>query len=210
MTTLDHLLVFGDVDRVGDRVASTLHVDPVDSGTHPGAGTRNRLFALRGSCALEVIGPDPAQEGPRRYAPDVLAGAGVLWWWAVRSEEPLETLASRLREEGIAATEPERSERRRPTGDRLTWETLDLVDHEFGNTVPFVIRWLDGAPPFQLDADPACELRSFTLGHPDPGGLRAVLVRLGLDVDVAVEEADAPMLTAEVVSPTGSLRFVSA
>jgi len=209
MTTLDHLLVFGDVDRVGDRVASTLQVDWVDSGTHPGAGTRNRLFALRGSCALEVIGPDPAQEGPRRRAPDDgEGGTGVLWWWAVRSEEPLEVLASRLREEGIATTDPEWGERRRPFGDRLTWETLDLVGHPFGNTVPFVIRWLDGVPPFRLDPDPVCELRSFILGHPDAGGLRAMLARLGLEV--AVERADAPTLTAEVASPAGSMRFVSA
>lgn len=207
MTTLDHLLVFGDVDRVGDRVASTLRVGPVDSGTHPGAGTRNRLFALRGSCALEVIGPDPAQDGPRRYAPEVAAGDGVLWWWAVRSEEPLEVLASRVRGEGIVTTDPQPGERRRPNGDRLSWETLDLVEHPFGNTVPFVIRWLEGVPPFRLDADPACELRSFTLGHPDPGGLRAVLEWLGLEVPV--EAAEAPMLTAEVASPAGSMRFVS-
>ena len=203
---LDHLIVFGDVDRVGDRIAAALGVDPDDGGTHPGAGTRNRIFALQGGCALEVLGPDPAQSAPPHRAPAV-AQDGSLWWWAVRSDEPLEAVAARLLADGFETTAPEAGSRVRPDGERLAWETIDLVAHPFGQTLPFVIRWRQGVPPSLGTSSPRGVLRSFVLGHPDEQGLRDALARLGVDADV--ERADGPSLRAEVASATGAIEVTS-
>jgi hypothetical protein len=202
---LDHLIVRGDVVRVGERIATALGVGPDDEGSHPGAGTRNRIFALQGDCALEVLGPDPAQEEPR--AASVASEDGSLWWWAVRSEEPWDDLAARLRIGGFETTTPEAGERVRPNGERLTWETMDLVGHPFGRTLPFVIRWREGVPPSLGTASPRCVLRAFVLGHPDADGLRGALARLG--VDAHVERADRPSLRTEVASAAGTIGFAS-
>ncbi|MGE5226270.1 MAG: VOC family protein [Planctomycetaceae bacterium] len=202
---LDHLIVSGDVVRVGGRIAAALGVDPDDGGVHPGAGTRNQIFALQGGCALEVLGPDPAQEDPRTAsdAPE----AGSLWWWAVRADEPLDVVAARVRVGGFGTTTPESGERVRPNGERLTWETIDLVGHPFGRTVPFVIRWLEGVPPSLGATSPASVLRTFVLGHPDPQALRRALLRAGILADV--ERAERPTLRAEVAGAGGTIGFVS-
>ena len=202
---LDHLIVLGDVVRVGDRIAAALGVDPDDEGSHPGAGTRNRIFALQGGCALEVLGPDPSQD-ERRSLPDA-SGDGSLWWWAVRTDEPLDVVAARLRAGGFETTAPEPGERVRPNGERLTWETIDLVAHPFGESLPFVIRWLEGVPPSLAATSPTSALRTFVLGHPDEPGLRHALLRAGILADV--EHADRPSLRAEVASPTGTIGFAS-
>lgn len=203
---LDHLIVFGDVDRVGDEIAAALGVDPDDGGTHPGAGTRNRIFALQNGRALEVLGPDPAQGDPPHRAPTVVKD-GSLWWWAVRSDEPLDALTARLRADGFETTTPEAGERIRPNGGRLAWETIDLVGHPFAETLPFVIRWRQGVPPSLGATSPRCVLRSFVLGHPDEQALRDVLARLG--VDAHVEHADRPSLRAQVSSATGAIEVAS-
>ncbi|MGZ4133161.1 MAG: VOC family protein [Actinomycetota bacterium] len=203
---LDHLIVFGDVDRVGDEIAAALGVDPDDGGTHPGAGTRNRIFALQGRCVLEVLGPDPAQGDPPHRASTVVED-GSLWWWAVRTDEPLDALAARLRADGFETTAPEAGSRVRPNGERLAWETIDLVGHPFGQALPFVISWRQGVPPSLGTPSPRCVLRSFVLGHPDVDGLRDALAGLGVDADV--ERADRPSLRAEVASATGAFEVTS-
>jgi hypothetical protein len=202
---LDHLIVFGDVVRVGDRIAAALGVDPDDEGSHPGAGTRNRIFALQGDCALEVLGPDPSQDEPRS-AP-AASEDGSLWWWAVRTDEPLGVVAARLRTVGFETTAPEPGERLRPNGERLTWETIDIVEHPFGEAIPFVIRWREGVPPSLAATSPISALRTFVLGHPDPPDLRRALLRAGILAEV--EHADRPSLRAEVASPTGAIGFAS-
>lgn len=204
---LDHLLVYGDVDRVRAQVAATLGVGPDDGGTHPGRGTHNVLYAMVGGRSLELIGPDPAQDIEPFWRPDELTDAPQLWWWAIRAHEPLASLREPLAAAGIQTDEPHAGSRIRPTGDRLTWEMMDLVAHPLVNTVPFVLRWIDGAPPFALNPDPVVRLEDFRLGHPDRDGLVAILAALG--VQVPVERTDAPWLAATVASPTGTVRFES-
>ena len=205
--TLDHLLVYGDLDVLVADVTAALGVEPDDGGSHPGAGTRNAIFAAAGQRAFELLGPDGPHGSSPVWAPEVRAGRGVLWWWAVRAERPLDEVRALLGREGIATTPPEPGSRVRPSGDRLEWATVDAVGHPFGTALPFVIRWGEGVPPWRLVTDPACEIRGFRLGHPAAADLRDLLGRLGLDVPV--DDAEAPRLTAELVGPRGSVRFTS-
>lgn len=200
---LDHVLVWGDVDRLAARVAEAVGVPPDDGGTHPGRGTRNAIFLARGKVALEVLGRDPAQDPPA-WAPDL---DDALWWWAVRTDRSIEETCDVLAGHGLATSEPEVGERRRADGSRVGWTIVDVVDHGFGTTVPFVIRWGDARPPWG-GQDAACELRRFRAVHPDPQALREVFAALGLD-GVEVGRADGPGLEVELAGPAGTIGFAT-
>jgi hypothetical protein len=203
----DHLIVWGDVDRIAAELSQTLGVVPVDGGVHPGAGTRNALFPTGGGMTLEVLGPDPEQPTLPAWAPTGPAADGGLWWWAVRTVAPLEDVRSRLHEAGVATTDVESGERVRPSGERLTWETVDPVDAAFGHAIPFVIRWRD-RPPASATVG-ACVIEDLRVLHPDPDGIRRVFIALGLSPAPTVQAAAAPGLAARIRGPNGTRRFVS-
>jgi glyoxalase-like protein len=202
---VDHLLVYGDVDALSAHVATRIGAEPDDGGTHPGSGTRNAIYAAAEARAWELLGPDPAQGAPPSWAPAYPPGGGVLWWWAVRTEEPLEDVRAWLGAQGIVTGEPETGERVRPDGDRVAWELVDPVGHAFGAALPFVIRWTDGTPPWALTAEPVCRIEGFRVGAPDAAALVELFATAGLEIPV--DPADAPSLAAELVGPTGRVRF---
>jgi hypothetical protein len=204
----DHLIVWGDVDRIATELAGTLGVAADDGGVHPGAGTRNALFTTRGGVSLEILGPDPQQPRPPAWAPTDPAADGTLWWWAVRTESPLPDVRSRLHEAGVETTGVEGGERVRPSSERLTWETVDPIDAGLGHAIPFVIRWHDRTP-----SDPAAGasvIDDLRVLHPDPDRIRRVFGALGLDPAPPVHEAALPGLAARIRGPNGARGFVSA
>jgi hypothetical protein len=204
----DHLIVWGDVDRIATELAGTLGVAADDGGVHPGAGTRNALFTTRGGVSLEILGPDPQQPRPPAWAPTDPAADGTLWWWAVRTESPLPDVRSRLHEAGVETTGVEVGERVRPSSERLTWETVDPIDAALGHAIPFVIRWHDRTP-----SDPAAGasvIDDLRVLHPDPDRIRRVFGALGLDPAPPVHEAALPGLAARIRGPNGARGFVSA
>jgi hypothetical protein len=204
----DHVIVWGDVDRIATELSSTLGVAPDDGGVHPGAGTRNLLFTTRGGVSLEVLGPDPEQPTLPAWAPTDPEAGGTLWWWAVRTDTALQDVRSRLRDAGVATTDIEAGERVRPSGERLTWETVDPIDAALGHAIPFVIRWHDRAPSHSgAGASAIDDLRVL---HPDPDRIRRVFAALGLDPAPPVREAAGPGLAARIRGPNGTRRFVSA
>ena len=201
----DHLIVWGNVDRIAAELARTLGVQPADGGVHPGAGTRNALFPTRGGMSLEVLGPDTDQSSLPAWAPVHPSADGSLWWWAVRTDVPLEDVRSQLREADVATTDVEPGERVRPSGERLTWETVDPVDAAFGRAIPFVIRWRDRPDPGgTIDA---CVIEDLRVFHPDPDGIRRVFTALGLSGAPPVEAAATPGLSARIRGPNGVRRF---
>jgi hypothetical protein len=204
----DHLIVWGDVERMTAELSHTLGIVPHDGGVHPGAGTRNSLFATSGGMSLEILGPDPEQPRLPSWAPADASAAGSLWWWAVRTQAPLEDVRSRLREAGVATTSVEPGERVRPSGERLTWETVDPVDAALGHAIPFVIRWQD-LPPSDSRAG-ACVIEDLRVLHPDPDAVRRVFAALRLSHAPAVGEAAAAGLSARIRGPNGVRGFVSA
>jgi Glyoxalase-like domain len=200
----DHLIVWGDVERVGEHVGRSLGVTPVDGGVHPGAGTRNVLFALDGDRFLEVLGPDPAQP-TRSFGPAMDHAEGALWWWAARTGGDLRDVVVRLRGLGVDSGPIEPGERIRPSGERLAWETLDPSPAAFGVALPFVIRWAE-APPVRGGGSAVV---AFHLVHPDAAGLEKVVAALGLDTEVRVVHGDEPALRTVVEGPGGTLELAT-
>ena len=203
---LDHLLVYGDVDRLAARVSATVGEDPVDGGVHPGGGTRNVIFAAQDTRALELLGPDGAAE-PSWAPADPHAAVASSGGGRSAPATIWTPCATWLEGEGLTPGAPERGERVRATGDRVGWDTVDLLAHPYGATLPFLIRWNEGTPPWALDAAPACRIVDFRLGHPDPTALARVLGRLGLEVEV--HEDVGPSLSAALAGPAGTARFSS-
>jgi hypothetical protein len=201
----DHLIVWGDVDKVTADIAEVLRLEPSDGGVHPGAGTRNALFPMEGDRFLEVLGPDPAQVA-RSWGPDDRHPAGALWWWACRTTDPLFEVSARLLALGVSTGPVEPGVRIRPSGERLEWETLDPAPVPFGVALPFVIRWEDG-PPLRGQG-PGCVLRELQLLHPDPVALRAVLEGLGLGSAVEVGRGPTPGLRATIGGPRGDVLWL--
>jgi hypothetical protein len=204
---LDHLLVYGDVDPVRERIAEAIGAEPDDGGVHPGRGTRNVIYAAEGDHALEVLGEDPDQDGPPSWAPPYPAGDGVLWWWCVRVDASIAEARDVLRANGVATSEPESGVRRRAGGELVPWTLLDPEDHPFGTALPFVIRWEGGATPWRVAGGPRCRLGAFRIEHPAADDLNALLAALG--VDVRATTAAEPRLEAELVGPAGAVRFTS-
>jgi hypothetical protein len=202
----DHVVVWGDVDRIATELSRTLGVAPADGGVHPGAGTRNALFATRDGMSLEILGPDPGQAMLPAWAPTDPAADGGLWWWAVRTAAPLGHVRSRLLRAGVATGGVEPGERLRPSGERLTWETVDPVDAAFGHAIPFVIRRRERRSD---PAAAACVIEDLRVVHPDPDGIRRVFAALGLSHAPAVERGAAPGLSARIRGPNGARGFVS-
>jgi hypothetical protein len=202
---LDHVIVWGDVDRVGAEVSQALGLEPVDGGVHPGIGTRNALFAMDGNRFLEVLGPDGAQEA-RAWGPGDDHPDGALWWWVARTRSSLHDVRQRLAELGVASGPIERGSRIRPDGERLEWETVDPPPEPYGTALPFVIRWKEG-PPLRGLTD-VCELRELRLRHPDVPGLHAVLDGLGLGA-FEVERAGTPGFSVVITGPAGAVELTT-
>jgi hypothetical protein len=200
----DHLIVWGDVERVGEHVGRSLGVAPVDGGVHPGAGTRNVLFALDGDRFLEVLGPDPGQP-TRSFGPAMDHAEGALWWWAARTQGDLRDVVVRLRGLGVDSAPIEPGERIRPSSERLAWETVDPSPAAFGVALPFVIRWAEG-PPVRGGGSAVV---AFDLVHPDTAGLEKVVAALGLDTEVRVVHGDEPGLRMVVEGPGGTLELAT-
>ncbi len=76
MAVLDHLvLATADLATTAAAVAAATGVTPSAAVSHVGVGTANMLLALGDGAYLEVIGPDPTQDGvdaPRPFGVDAL------------------------------------------------------------------------------------------------------------------------------------------
>jgi hypothetical protein len=203
----DHLIVWGDVDIVGRDVSRTLGLEPADGGTHPDQGTRNVLFAMDDDRFLEVLGPSRDTTGGLKRSFEDRA-EGVLWWWAARSEGPLDDVRDRFERLGVDVGPIERGERIRPNGERLAWKTFDPAPQPFVPALPFVIEW-DDAPPLRHQSV-RCFLTSLQLLHPQPVVLATIADAVGLSDAVTVEPGVAPAARAVVTGPAGSLRLTTA
>jgi len=108
---LDHVLLgcnnlAGGIDFVEQRTG----VRAAIGGVHPGRGTRNALLSLGERRYLEIIAPDPKQDGIEGFAQKQVAhlkqlASPHLIGWAAHPGD-LEKFSVRLREAGIAFDGP--------------------------------------------------------------------------------------------------------
>jgi hypothetical protein len=203
LTGLDHILWAAPDLAEGEMIIEILTgVKPARGGVHPGFGTRNSLIGLDLGVYFEIISPDPAQDLNRNRGGAIaaLSRPGVITF-AIRTDD-IDALGAAARREGLSLQGPVAMSRNRPDGVRLDWRILDLAHSRFGEAIPFVIDW--GASPHPSESVPAgCELRSFTVLHPEADELARLYG--ALDIPIPVKRGAYPGFVAELASPRGDV-----
>jgi catechol 2,3-dioxygenase-like lactoylglutathione lyase family enzyme len=203
---LDHFILgCDDLDRGIDFVEKHTGVRAAFGGVHPGRGTRNALLSLGERKYLEIMAPDPAQQGalqiPRLRE---LKEPRIVGWAAHPAD--VTQLAARLRDAGIAFKEPQPGSRQRPDGKLLHWKSLTLVDDHDG-LLPFFIEWSADSLHPSADAPKGCRLDHFGAVTPDPAGLSKLSAIL--QIDVSISKGEKPSLRAIISGPRGQLSGTS-
>jgi glyoxalase-like protein len=204
---LDHILLgASDLDAGIAEIEKKADVRAAGGGTHPGAGTRNALLSLGPERYLEIIAPDPQQNGVRLPRLEQLAGLKQprLIGWAVHTRE-IESVVRRLRQAGIAATGPNDGSRVRPDGKVLHWRTLVPKD-DHGGLLPFFIEWGRDTIHPSVDAPSGCRLASFEVESQDDGQMRELFKNMGIEVTV---RRGAGLLRARIAGRQGEFELTS-
>jgi hypothetical protein len=204
-SAVDHLLLgTADLDAGIDWVEQRTGVRAVVGGVHPGRGTRNALLALSGRQYLEILAPDPAQEGGGRADLRALVEPRLITWSALSTD--IDALAARVKAAGLNAMGPRPGSRARPDGRLIEWRTLG-IESAFASggidPIPFFIQWAAGSPHPSQDSPKGCALVSLAFEHADANRLRDTLS--GIGIDATVRDASAPALVATLTTPKGRL-----
>jgi len=192
-SAIDHLVIaVPDPAAAAEELAARVGIATSGGGTHPGAGTYNRV-AFLGRPYLELIGvEDPALASGvpvGRATLATLAEGGGLATYALLDDAVEETAAA-LRANGSAIGAVSHGSRQRPDGDLVEWWTA----------MPPVLG-LD-RPPFlakhrYAGAEWGAEALAARERHVHPIGSPATLVRLDIATD------DPPALAADYARMVG-------
>lgn len=204
--TLDHLLLAGPnltvlAQLVEERTGLRAH----PGGRHLGHGTHNALLGLGEGCYLELLAPDPSQDGGGFRDTIAHLAAPALHTWCARGGTADE-VARRVRAAGVT---PRRvpMQRRRADGGTLAWELVFVDAHAYGPLVPFFIDW-QGTPHPAAQLPAVLELDAVMLEHPDPDGFGALLARLGgLPSCVRLQQGARAAISAELRHAGGRWRL---
>lgn len=203
---LDHILYAApDLDRTMHELARIGGEQPAPGGRHVGMGTRNALLGLGLDTYLELIAPDPEQDGGAFASSIAGLRAPELHAWCVRSDDP-DRLATAIEASGMAVTRRAMS-RSTPDGGKLSWELLFAQDVPWGGAAPFFIAWGETEHPAgRLEG--RLRLRQLEVLHPDAAALDAWLGGLGLTTgpgrSVRTVAAPAQGLRADLTGPRGA------
>src|SRR5215469_7805 len=207
-TLLDHVLLgSSDLERGIAFVEQHTGVRASFGGVHPGRGTQNALLSLGERRYLEIIAPDPQQQGvtwPLLATLKQLSRPKLVGWAA--HPRNIAALAAQLKRSGIAADGPTPGSRKRPDGKVLHWQTLNLKDYANG-LLPFFIKWSADSVHPSYDAPSGCTVLRLELLTPDPAALARLASAMSLDVPVA--KATTPQLRAVIRGHRGTLDITS-
>jgi hypothetical protein len=204
--SVDHLILgAADLDAAIDWLEKKSGVRASVGGSHPGRGTRNALIALSGRQYLEILAPDPAQEGARSDLARLSEPKMVGWAAATNS---IDSVANRLKTAGVSSSGPQPGSRSRPDGRQLKWTTIDAaiaLGAEDLDPIPFFIQWDAETVHPSRDSPKGCELTSLEFEHPQADALRRAFGQIGIE---AVVRSGAPKIIATLNTPRGRLTLV--
>jgi len=199
---IDHLVLgAADLDEGIEHVEGLLGVRPAAGGKHPGGGTHNALLSLGDMRYLEILAPDPEQEGLRGALTAALRDLDRprLVTWAAKAADIDERVAA-AQAAGPNIGVVSGSSRQLPDGSLLEWSFTFPPPAAGGGVAPFLIRWGPGSHPSET-APSGCELLAFRGEHPEPEPVRALLSAMA--VELPVTEGPAPALIATIRCPRG-------
>lgn len=182
LSRVDHVILgVNDLERGIEELERLTGVRAVFGGAHPGRGTHNALISLGGSQYLEILAPNPKDEGPAWIGELKSLTTLTPVGWAAHGED-LPALQKSLQSQGIQTGNVRPGERKKPDGSRLAWRTLELSSSS--DLLPFFIEWDAGSAHPSSTSPAGCKLTGFTLEDPAPDALRKTLQAAGLGVEV--------------------------
>jgi len=211
-TMLDHILLgCNDLERGIAFVEEQTGVKAAFGGVHPGRGTQNALLSLGERQYLEIIAPDPKQDGTAG-AQSSVARLGLrelveprLVSWAAHPGS-VAGLAEKLKKAGVAAEGPTPGSRKRPDGRLLEWKTVNLAA-DAGGLLPFFIEWSAESVHPSVDAPKGCALKRFWVESPKADELTKQFGVMGVEVEV--KRGETPKLRARIAGPKGEMELSS-
>ncbi|HKQ73061.1 MAG TPA: VOC family protein [Blastocatellia bacterium] len=203
--SLDHLILgASDLNQAIAWFEKATGVKPVIGGVHPGRGTRNALVSLGDRHYLEILAPDPAQQGVSlKYDLKSLTTPRLIHWVAVANDVNL--VVEKARAAGLNPVGPRDGSRARPDGRMLKWSSLDVVNNESVTLIPFFIQWAADSSHPSKDSPAGCELQSFEMESPHPGSVINILEAFGIKAEV--KQAKEARLRATLKTPNGKVEL---
>jgi hypothetical protein len=199
---IDHLVYAApDLEQGISLIEQKVGLRPAAGGKHVGRGTRNALLAFGNGAYLEIIAPDPEQEGVTMPLPFGLNADGPprLVTWAAKAPE-IERMAEAARAADYDIGRVMQMSRELPDGARLSWSLTFPPFAQGDGLVPFLIRW-DPCPHPSETSPGGSELVLLQGEHPEPERVRGPLLALGLEMPVS--EGPEPALVASIRCPKG-------
>lgn len=200
---LDHLIYAGpDLEQLATDLGRLTGRPTTPGGSHDGFGTRNHIVASGSGTYLELMAPDPAQDGgpfANAIAPLTMPS---LHAWCVRTND-MQAVANALKPLGIDVVTLA-MQRQQADGSTVAWTSGFPAGDVLPALAPFFIEWQGDSPASALDAN--VTLRELALLTPDPQpitGLLDALGGIGGAVHVTVETHHVPGLRAAYVGPRG-------
>ena len=204
--SIDHLVLgVSDLGRGITFVERATGVRPSPGGRHTHLGTHNAILSLGPRCYLEILAPDPTQQGLVDPLA-LLAGTEQprLVKWAIVGD--VDRAVELFRATILPDAAVESGARTRPDGCEIRWRqvgflTLTRID------VPFVIEWAPGSAHPAADVTTGCRLIGVDVVSPDLDSLKAVYQQL--DVGARLLAGPQRSLKAVLDTPLGEVNLMS-
>ncbi len=139
---IDHVTVAGSDLKAMQARLQLVGIISEYGGPHSNHATEMALTSFPDGSYLELIaipkGADEKAVAAHYWSRQMRGNAGPCAW-AVRARD-LAPEVARLKKAGIAVSEPARSGRERPDGERLDWETANVGAEPNGTFLPFLIH----------------------------------------------------------------------
>ncbi len=203
---LDHIIFAAPDLQLGlDQIRALTGVEPEPSGSHPGRGTRNALFALGPDTYIEVLAPDPAQsaEALAQAAPRIPTIARITTW-AAKCDD-LEAAIKSAGQGGLDLGRIEPGSRTLPNNDQLNWRSA-RGELPGDGLIPFLLDWTGSVNPAP-SLPSGCTLRYLRAQHPEPDRIRQYLALLSIQDLLEVTPGPQPRLVAGLSTPNGEVEL---
>jgi hypothetical protein len=199
---IDHIIwACRDIESGIDTFETMTGVRAEAGGKHAGLGTHNALMHIGNRTYLEIVAPDPDQDGgPWARTLQEMPEPGVLHWVIARPNlgEYQDGLPGLIG----GGNQKMNVSRLHPTLGQLRWELMLIPRHEHGCLVPFLIDWADSTHPTEL-LEHICTLTSVRITTPQLPELMEIGSWLGLDADIS--RGNKPNLEFCIDTPNGEV-----
>ncbi len=184
-------------------IFSLTGIEPVIGGRHEGLGSWNALLSLGDEIYLEILAPDPSQKiQPTWFGLDQISTSKITRW-AGRSYD-LGLLRDKAIRLNLPIGEVLPFSRRTPGGELLSWELTDPETEAGDDIFPFFIDWLDTDHP-EKKLEKGCQLMELKAYHPQPGLIQEQLLKLGIKMEVSLN--DHPSFSATIETTKGAIEL---